>query len=186
MKLSILPAEVLSRIIEFKLGRPEYLKIKHSEALKRIQNKYKISRLGPKTKRHFKSRKIIYIIEYCIMREGVPFSLKSIGSIITKEKEELLSLIYEEVEDDLNYRVKLDIEVQVVAKLPEKEYEENEFSYREIYFMNDFDEYVDEDNIEEVLNKAVEEINEDMEEDQDKDSIIGIQAFHFKLVIIDD
>ena len=58
------------------------------------------------------------------MREGVPFSLKSIEDIITEEKEELLSLIYEEVEDDLNYRVKLDIEAQLVAKLPEKEYGE--------------------------------------------------------------
>ena len=93
---------------------------------------------------------------------------------------------YDEVEDDSNYRVKLDIEVQLVAKLPEKEYGENEFSYREIYFMNDFDEYVDEDNIDEILEKAVEEIKTDIEEDRDKDSIIGIQAFHFKLVIIED
>ena len=46
----------------------------------------------------------------------MPFSLKSIGNIITEEKEELLSLLYEEVEDDLNYRVKLDIEVQLVAR----------------------------------------------------------------------
>ena len=69
------------------------------------------------------------------MREGVPFSLKSIEDIITEEKEELLSLIYEEVENDVNYRVKLDIEVQLVAKLPEKEYGENEFSYREILLM---------------------------------------------------
>ena len=80
------------------------------------------------------------------MREGVPFSLKSIEDIITEEQEELLSLIYDEVEDDLNYRVKFDIEVQLVARLPEK-----------IYFMNDFDEYVDEDNIDYVLDKAVEE-----------------------------
>ena len=115
----------------------------------------------------------------------MPFSLKSIENIITEEKEEL-SLIYEEVEDDLGYKVKLDIEVQLVAKLPEKEYGENEFSYREIYFMNDFDEYVDEDNIDEILEKAVEEIQEDIEEDRDKDSTIGIQAFHFKLVIIED
>ena len=117
------------------------------------------------------------------MREGVPFSLKSSEDIITEEKEELLSSIYEEVEDSLNYRVKLDIEVQSVAKLPEKEYRENEFSYREIYLMSDFDKYVDEDNVDEnnvdePLEKAVEEIKTDIE-DQDKDSIIGIQAFHF-------
>ena len=68
-----------------------------------------------------------------------------------------------------------------MAKLPEKEYEENGFSYREIYFMNDFDEYVDEDNVDEILEKAVEEIKTDIEEDRDKDSIIGIQAFHLKI-----
>ena len=55
----------------------------------------------------------------------MPFSLKSIEYIIAEEQEKLLSLIYEEVEDDLNYRVKLGIEVQLVAKLPEKEYGEN-------------------------------------------------------------
>ena len=117
----------------------------------------------------------------------MPFSL-SIGNIITEEKEELLSLLYEEVEDDLNYRVKLDIEVQLVAKLREKEYGENQFIYREIDFMNDFDEYVDEDDIDgdDVLNKADEEINTDIEEDQDKDSTIGIHTFHFELIIIED
>ena len=118
------------------------------------------------------------------MREGVPFSLKSLEDIITEEKEELL-LIYEEVEDYLNCRVKLDIEVQLVAKLPAKEYGKNEFSYKDIYFMNDFGEYVGADNSDEILEKAVEENKNDIE-DQDKDSIAGIQAFHFKLVIIED
>ena len=51
--------------------------------------------------------------------------------------------------------------------------------------MNDFDEYVDENNVDEPLEKAVEEIKTDIE-DQDKDSIIGIQAFHFKFVMIED
>ena len=68
--------------------------------------------------------------------------------------------------------VKLDIEVQILAKLPDKDYGDNELSFREIYFMNDFDEYVDEDNIDDVLNKADEEINAEIEEDQDKDSNI--------------
>ena len=70
---------------------------------------------------------------------------------------------YDEVaEDNLNFGVKVDIEVQIVAQLPDKEYGENEFSFREIYFLNDFDEYVDEDNIDEVLNKSVEEIKTDI------------------------
>ena len=142
-----LPVDALRKIVPYKIGDPKYLTIKRSEALKRIRNKHKISRFGPKITRHLKPRKK-NVIEYCIVRERVPSGLKSIGNIITEEKEELLSSIYEEVEEDgLNYRVKLDIEVQLVAKLPEKEYGENEFSYREIYFMHDFDEYVDEDNV---------------------------------------
>ena len=121
------------------------------------------------------------------MREGVPFDLKNIGNIITEEKEELLSLIYEKVEkDNLIFRVKFNIEVQIVAKFPDKEYGDNEFNYREIWFMHDFNEYVNEDNIENVLNKADKKINTDIEENQDKDSIIGIQLFHFELIIIEN
>ena len=45
-----------------------------------------------------------------------------------------------------------------MAKLPEKEYGENGFSYRQIYLMNGFDEYVDKDNMGDILVKAVEEI----------------------------
>jgi hypothetical protein len=52
--------------------------------------------------------------------------------------------------------------------------------------MNDFDEYVDEDNVDELLEKAVEEIKADIEENQDKDSTIGIHTFHFELIIIED
>ena len=43
--------------------------------------------------------------------------------------------------------------------------------------MNDFDEYVDEDNIDEVLHKAVEEIKTAIEGDQDKDSILEYKPF---------
>ena len=37
-----------------------------------------------------------------------------------------------------------------------------------------------------MLEKAVEEIQKDIDEDNDKDNIIGIQAFHFKLIINED
>ena len=57
-------------------------------------------------------------IEYCILREGVPFSLKSIRHIITEERKELLSLIYEEIKDNLDFRVKLDIQVPNSGKTP--------------------------------------------------------------------
>ena len=114
------------------------------------------------------------------------FGLKNIGNIITEEKEELLPLIYEEIEEDnLNFKLKFNIEVQIVATFPDKEYGNNEFSYRRKYFMYNFDKYVDEDNIDDILNKADEEINTDIEEDHDKDSIIGIQTFHFELIIIE-
>ena len=52
--------------------------------------------------------------------------------------------------------------------------------------MNDFDEYVEEENVDELLEKTVEEIKTDIEEDQDEDGIIGIQTFHFKFVIIEN
>ena len=56
-----LPVDVLSTIVSYKIGEPEYVKIEHSEALKRIQNKYKISRLGPKIDRKIRQRNKQYI-----------------------------------------------------------------------------------------------------------------------------
>ena len=187
MEVKNLPENVLRNIIEFKLGEPEYVKIKHSETLKRIQNKFKITRYGvKKTTKRLKHSKMLYKLEYCILREGVPFSLKSIEDIITGEQEELLSLIYEIVEDSVDFKVNLEIEAQIVARIPDREYGEDEFSYRDIYFIDDFDdEYVNQYNLSHTLNQAVDEIQEDIDEDTDKDSIIGIQAFHFKLTVID-
>ena len=66
-----LPVDALHNIVSYKIGYPKYLKIKHSKALKIIQNTYKISRLGPKRTRNLKRRNQIYKIEYCTMREGV-------------------------------------------------------------------------------------------------------------------
>ena len=80
-----LPVDVLSKIVSYKIGDPKYLKIKHSEALTRIPHKYKISRLGPKITR-------IYLIEYCIVRDGVPFSLTSIEDIVTNRRKRRIIL----------------------------------------------------------------------------------------------
>ena len=55
-----LPVDVLSKTVSYKIGEPEYMKIKHSEALQRIQNKYKISRLGPKIDRKIRQKKYAY------------------------------------------------------------------------------------------------------------------------------
>ena len=165
-------------------GEPEYVKIKHSEALKNIQNKYKIERLGPKIHRKRKrgiTRK--FSCEYCITRD-VPFSVKSIYDTITNEREEILSLIYEEIEDETEFDTTLEIELELVARLPDKEYEENVFDYRNVDWWYEFDEDVNEYNLDTVLQQAGEDIYEyEIEEDPNKASIIGVQAFHFRLSI---
>ena len=184
--LKDLPADVLSKIVSYKIGDPKYLKIKfnHIEALKRIQNKYKITRFEPKINRKRKRGKTkAFFCEYGIMRE-VPFSAKGIYDIITNEKEELLTLIYEEMEDRTDFDTTLEIELKIVARLPDKEYGENEFSFRDVDFYYEFDEYVNEYSLYTVLKQAGEDIYEyEIEEDPNKTSIIGVQAFNFKLSI---
>ena len=114
----------------------------------------------------------------------VPFSVNSIYDIITNEKEELLSLIYEEMEDKTDFDTTLEIELKIVARFPDKEYEENVFSYRDVDFNCEFDEYVNEYNLSTVLQQAGEDIYEyEIEEDPDKASIIGVQSFTFKLSV---
>ena len=41
--LTNLPSDVVSNIASFMVGEPEYLRLKHNEALKRIQRKYMIN-----------------------------------------------------------------------------------------------------------------------------------------------
>ena len=45
--LTKLPSDVASNIASFMVGKPEELRLKHNEALKRIQRKYMIEYLGP-------------------------------------------------------------------------------------------------------------------------------------------
>ena len=52
-----LPVDALRKIVSCKIGDPKCLKIKDSEALKRIQNKHKVSRFGARITRHLKPRK---------------------------------------------------------------------------------------------------------------------------------
>ena len=184
MKIDNLPVDVLQKIVSYTHGEPEYMKIKHSEVLKKIQNKYKIERLGPKIDRKRKrGRTKAFFCEYCIMRD-VPFSVNSIYDIITNEKEELLSLIYEEMEDKTDFHTTLEIELKLVARLPDKEYEENIFDFRDVHWWQEFDEDVNEYNLDTMLQQAGEDIYEyEIEEDPDKESIIGVQCFNFKLSI---
>ena len=178
------PVDVLENILSYTHGEPKYMRIKHSEVLKKIQNRYKIERIGTKIKR--KIRRGItkaFFGEYCIIRD-VPFSVNSIDDIITNEKEELLSIIYEEMEDRTEFDTTLEIELKRVARLPNKEYEENAFSYRNVDFVYEFDEDVNEYNLSTVLQQAIEDIYEyEIEDDPDKEYIIGVQYFNFKLII---
>ena len=41
MRISELPADILSKIVSYKLGDPKYMKLKHSKGLRKIQKKYK-------------------------------------------------------------------------------------------------------------------------------------------------
>ena len=52
MELSNLHTDVLNKILESRLGKPEYINIKHSQALNNIQNRYRITQYGPKTTRN--------------------------------------------------------------------------------------------------------------------------------------
>ena len=115
---------------------------------------------------------------------NVPFSVNSIHDIIANEKEELLSLIYEEMKDKTEFDTTLEIELNIVARFPDKEYEEKIFSYRDVDFNYEFDEDVNEYNLSTVLQQAGEDIYEyEIEEDPDRASIIGVQFFTFKLSV---
>ena len=182
MGIKDLPVDVLEKIVSYTHGEPEYTKIKHSEALKKIQNKYRITTTEPefttyalKTRNHNK----VVRKQYTIIRD-LPFKIESIKRIIRKQEEELLSLIYEEVEDEPDFSARLIVKAEVVARDPNKEYEDGEFEYLKAFaHVDEFNE----DNSFPALQDIVEDLMEEIEEHQEQYNVIGIQRFQFKLRI---
>ena len=52
--------------------------------------------------------------------------------------------------------------------------------------MYGFNKYINKNNINNLLNKIDKKITTDIKENQDKDNIIRIQRFYFKLIVIKD
>ena len=127
MDISKLPVDVLSKIVAYKLGEPRYMRLKHNEALKKIQRKYMIEYLGPKRKR----RRRKTTVEFAIMRQGVSFPKESVSRIITNQENQLLDIIYNEIdtddEDEELPSTFLSVNAKAFARISGKEYENNIF-----------------------------------------------------------
>ena len=83
--LSNLSSEVIAKTLSFLMGEPEYLRLKHNEALKRIQKKYKTI-INPeetyKTPRYEEKT-------YTITRT-IPFHIDRVRDIILNQKSKIL------------------------------------------------------------------------------------------------
>ena len=83
--LSNLSSEVIAKTLSFMMGEPEYLRLKHNEALKRIQKKYKTI-INPeetyKTPRYEEKT-------YTITRT-IPFHIDRVRDIILNQKSKIL------------------------------------------------------------------------------------------------
>lgn len=60
----------------------------------------------------------------------------------------------------------------IVAKLPDKDYGENEFGFRYMLYTCQYYEDTSEDDLGEILNDAVDEVKGIIEENPDKDNIM--------------
>ena len=185
-----LPVDVLKGIISYKLGEPEYLKIKHNhiKTLKRIQQQYKINRT--ETKRKTKRRTAVggddikrHVIEYYISRNK-PLSIKSIEDIVFNENENLGCLL-DGVETDNSYGEVMIVEVNMFVRFHHfNYYEDNKFSTFSFYFRSD--DVVDNitiDNIADVMRVAHQTIDSRMEDARSIMNFEGVQNIRFKLMV---
>ena len=104
----------MSNTISYKYCQPEYIKTKssHNEALKRIQNRYKIETVGIDTMTYRMSRKRVFGSD-CFIKRQLPVKRECLERLVKKQKEQLLSLIYEEVEDNLDFKAELTIFMEI-------------------------------------------------------------------------
>ena len=180
-----LPANVLKNILSFRLGKPEYVKIKHSETLRRIQNKYKITTTEEeytayKLRLRTNNNNTYTKTEYSVIRDR-PFKIENLKWILRKQEKTLLSLIYEELEDEQNFSARLVVIADVVARdNPNKNFEDGEFEYHKA--ISHVDEF-NEDNSFPALQDIEEELMDEIKDYQAQYNVIGIRAFRFKLRI---
>ena len=184
-----LPVEVLKSIISYKLGEPEYLKIKHNhiKTLKRIQQRYKIDRT--ETKRKTKRYTVEdgddikrHVIEYYISR-NIPLSIKSIKDIVFNENENLDCLL-DGIETDNGYETVIIVEVNMFVRFHHFNYEDNHFNTFSFYFRSD--DVVDNitiDNISEVMMEAHQTIYRCIDDERSRMNFGGVQNIRFKLIV---
>ena len=184
-----LPADVLKGIIVYKLGRPEYLKLKHNhiKTLKRIQQRYKIDRT--ETKRKTKRYTVEdgddinrHVIEYYISR-NIPLSIKSIKDIVFNENENLDCLL-DGIETDNGYEAVIIVEVNMFVRFHHFNYEDNHFNTFSFYFRSD--DVVDNitiDNISEVMMEAHQTIYRCIDDERSRMNFGGVQNIRFKLIV---
>ena len=185
-----LPADVLKGIISYKLGGPEYLKIKHNhiKTLKRIQQRYKINRT--ETKRKTKRYTVEdgddikrHVIEYYNSR-NIPLSIKSIEDIVFNENENLDCLL-DDIETDNGYEAVIIVEVNMFVRFHHfNYYEDNDFNTFSFHFHSD--DVVDNitiDNIADVMRAAHQKIYSCIGDERSRMNFEGVQNIRFKLIV---
>ena len=75
---------------------------------------------------------------------------------------------YTYVDDDDNFYSKSGYQSRSSSKIARQRNDQHDFRFGDIDSYCEFDEYGDEDNVDEVLDKTLEEIQQDIEEDYDK------------------
>ena len=184
-----LPVDVLKGIISYKLGEPEYLKIKHNhiKTLKRIQQQYKINRT--ETKRKTKRYTVEdgddikrHVIEYYITRNK-PLSIKSIEDIVFNENENLGCLL-DGIETDNSYGEVIIVEVNRFVRFHHFNYEDDHFNTFGFHFhSDDFVDNITIDNITEVMIEAHQTIYRCIDSERSRMNFEGVQNIRFKLIV---
>ena len=86
-----LPVDALNNVISFRIGKPEYIKMKDSEYFRAIQNKYRIKCTEPRVRRSYIDRNCRKAItsSYSIVRD-VPFKIEKHQTYHTKAKRRIV------------------------------------------------------------------------------------------------
>ena len=184
-----LPVEVSKSSISYKLGEPEYLKIKHNHisTLKIIQQRYKISRT--KAKRKTKHWTVVggdntkrHVIEYYISR-NIPLSIKHIKYLVFDEHDNLDCLL-DEIDTHEGSEATIIVEVDLFVIFHHfNYYEDDEFTTFSFYFHSD--DVVDNitiDNTADVMRAAHQTIYS-LDDERSRMNFEGVNHIRFKLII---
>ena len=188
MHISEMPADVLSKIVSYKLGDPKYMRLKYCRALRRIQVMYKIFNFDPVIEMDEDNEDndaYAFEIRFSVLRMAInnPLPFHKFNDMIMKQEGKIKELLNKEAirfeELKKTKAICDEFSLTIIALLMVKDYNDKIIHDTRQISSNS----VQCENLGKCLNEMSEDFKTYIERQFSPQCIFGLLGFHFQMEI---